>query len=67
MTERPINRLRGFACISVERRREIASMGGKSVPKEKRSYSIDRDLASSSGKKGGAAVAPANRGVPADG
>jgi general stress protein YciG len=44
---------RGFAAISPERRREIASMGGLSVPAEKRSFSQDRDLASRSGSTGG--------------
>ncbi len=44
---------RGFAAISPERRREIASKGGLSVPAEKRSFSQDRDLASRSGATGG--------------
>lgn len=38
---------------SEERRREIASIGGKSVKPEQRSYSRDRKLASESGRKGG--------------
>ena len=46
---------RGFASMDVERRREIASKGGKSVPAEKRSFSQDRHLASDAGRKGGAA------------
>jgi len=44
---------RGFASISVEKRREIASKGGKSVPAEKRSFSQNRNLASEAGRKGG--------------
>jgi general stress protein YciG len=44
---------RGFASMSPEKQREIASMGGKSVPSEKRSFSQNRDLASQAGKKGG--------------
>ena len=44
---------RGFASISPEKQREIASMGGKSVPNEKRSFSLNRDLASEAGRKGG--------------
>ncbi len=48
---------RGFA----ERRREIASMGGKSVPALKRSFSQNADLAVKSGHKGGKAVNSANR------
>ena len=44
---------RGFASMSPERQREIASKGGKSVPAEKRSFSQNRDLASEAGRKGG--------------
>lgn len=44
---------RGFAAMSPERRREIARKGGASVPADKRSFSKDRDLAASAGKKGG--------------
>ncbi len=44
---------RGFASISVEKRREIASKGGKSVPAEKRSFSQNRNLATEAGRKGG--------------
>jgi general stress protein YciG len=46
---------RGFAAMDVERRREIARKGGASVPDEKRSFSQDRDLAASAGRKGGEA------------
>ena len=42
---------RGLASMSPERRREIASLGGRSVPKEKRAFS-DRQLARSAGKLG---------------
>ena len=44
---------RGFASMSVEKRREIASKGGKSVPAEKRSFSQNRHLATEAGRKGG--------------
>ena len=44
---------RGFASMSPEKRREIASKGGKSVPKEKRSFSANRALAMEAGRKGG--------------
>ena len=47
---------RGFACISPERRREIASLGGKAVRPEDRSFSKDPKLASEAGRKGGQAV-----------
>ncbi len=44
---------RGFASMSPEKQREIASKGGKSVPSEKRSFSQNRDLASQAGRRGG--------------
>jgi general stress protein YciG len=52
---------RGFAAMTPERRREIASKGGKSVPASNRSYSKDKALASKSGMKGGRSVDPAKR------
>jgi general stress protein YciG len=39
--------------MSPERRRAIASKGGKSVPADKRAFSQARDLASAAGRKGG--------------
>lgn len=47
---------RGFASMSLEKRREIAAKGGSSVPKEKRSFSVNKSLAVSAGRKGGAAI-----------
>jgi general stress protein YciG len=47
-------RRRGFASLTPERRKEIATLGGRSVPEEKRSFSKDRDLARQAGRKGGA-------------
>jgi general stress protein YciG len=44
---------RGFASMDPDRRREIARMGGRSVPAEKRSFSQNRDLAAEAGRKGG--------------
>ncbi|TVR11692.1 MAG: stress-induced protein [Salinarimonadaceae bacterium] len=44
---------RGFAAMSAEKRREIASKGGRSVPADKRSFAQDRALASKAGRKGG--------------
>lgn len=44
---------RGFASMSPEARRLICSMGGKAVPKEKRSFSKDNELAKRAGAKGG--------------
>jgi hypothetical protein len=54
----------GFAAISPERRREIASMGGKALPPEKRSFSTDRDLAKAAGRKGGLVVPARAKGGP---
>jgi general stress protein YciG len=52
---------RGFATLTPERRREIASLGGKAVPPEKRTFSHNRILAAIAGKKGGEAVPPEKR------
>ncbi len=53
MTDETKNSRRGFASMSPEKRREIASKGGKSVPSDRRSFSQDRDLAAKAGRKGG--------------
>ncbi len=53
MAERNSTAKRGFASMSPEKQREIASKGGKSVPSEKHSFSQNRDLASQAGRKGG--------------
>jgi len=60
MTE-PKNQKRGFASMSLEKRREAAAKGGKSVPKEKRSFAQNAELAVSAGRKGGQATPPENR------
>ena len=57
---------RGFASMSAERRREIARLGGQSVPKESRSFSKDPDLAANAGRKGGSNVPKAKRSFAAD-
>lgn len=44
----------GFAIMKQSRQREIASMGGKACPAEKRTFS-DREKAVEAGKKGGLA------------
>lgn len=44
---------RGFASLTPERRKEMAALGGRSVPEEKRSFSQSRDLARDAGRKGG--------------
>jgi len=43
---------RGFANMSVEKRRAIASMGGKACPSEKRQFFVNRELARLAGQKG---------------
>jgi uncharacterized protein len=57
---------RGFASMSLEKRREIARKGGKAVPAEKRSYAQNPDLAAKSGQKGGRSVDPKNRSFSRD-
>jgi general stress protein YciG len=52
---------RGFAAMDPERRRQIASMGGKAVPPEKRYYN-DKTKASAAGIKGGSS--PLRRKTP---
>jgi general stress protein YciG len=52
---------RGFASMNSERQRQIASMGGKAVPDEKRSFSQNRRLAAEAGRKGGQSVPGAKR------
>src|SRR6516165_650189 len=47
---------RGFASMDPELHRRIASMGGKAVRPESRSFSKNRKLASEAGKKGGVSV-----------
>ena len=47
---------RGFASMSQERQRQIASMGGRAVPDNKRSFSQNRRLAAEAGRKGGQSV-----------
>jgi general stress protein YciG len=52
---------RGLAAMTPERRREIASKGGKSVPANKRAFSVNKDLAIKAGRKGGAQARPEKR------
>ncbi|MCI0465939.1 MAG: general stress protein [Beijerinckiaceae bacterium] len=53
MREKVSTSNRGFASMDVEKQREIARKGGRSVPSEKRSFSQDHLLASEAGRKGG--------------
>jgi general stress protein YciG len=52
---------RGFASMDAETRRAIASKGGQSVPKEKRSFSQNPTLAAEAGRKGGRNVSHEDR------
>jgi general stress protein YciG len=52
---------RGFAALSPEKRREIAALGGASVPPQKRAFSKDPELAHYAGAKGGSSVPPEKR------
>jgi len=54
MTDKP-KKPRGFAAMSPEKRAEIARLGGKAVPAEKRTFSVKEGLASKAGSKGGKA------------
>jgi general stress protein YciG len=56
---------RGFASMSLERRREIASMGGRSIPDANRAFSKQRGLAREAGRKGGLAIHRNRRQMPA--
>ena len=44
---------RGFALLNPAQRSQIASMGGRAVPADKRNFSLDREGASRAGTKGG--------------
>jgi general stress protein YciG len=44
---------RGFAAMTPEKRHAIAVKGGQSVPADKRSFAVNRELAKSAGSKGG--------------
>lgn len=57
MTEVKTNKSkRGFASMTPEKRREIAQKGGQAVAKENRSFSRNRELAASAGRKGGSTI-----------
>ncbi len=57
---------RGFASMDPEKQRAIAASGGRAVPDEKRSFSLDSSLAARAGKKGGAAVPKGKRAFSTD-
>ena len=51
-TSKPKSR-QGYASMDPALRREIASKGGRSVPKEKRAFATNPKLAAKAGRKGG--------------
>ena len=53
MVEERAKARRGFAAMDPEKRRLLAQKGGAAVPRHKRSFSQDRALAASAGRKGG--------------
>lgn len=57
---------RGFASMDPERQRAIASKGGQSVPKDKRSFALNKTLAAEAGRKGGQSVKPEQRSFAKD-
>ena len=57
---------RGFASMSPEKQREIARMGGKSVPADKRAFSQNPALAAQAGREGVLSVDPADRAFSKD-
>jgi uncharacterized protein len=61
-----IPKKRGFAAMTIEQRQEIAAMGGRAVPAERRSFAQDKALAASAGKKGGTSLAPDKRSFSVD-
>jgi uncharacterized protein len=51
----PVKKLRGFAAMSKERQKEIASLGGKMAHQRGTAHQFDTEAAKAAGKKGGEA------------
>jgi general stress protein YciG len=66
MTEIVKKNKRGFASMDPEKQRAIARKGGESVPREKRTFSQNAELAAQAGRKGGKGVNPTNRSFARD-
>jgi len=66
MTEIAKKSKRGFASMDAEKQRAIARKGGESVPREKRSFSQNAELAAQAGRKGGKGVSPTDRSFARD-
>lgn len=56
MTEAIAKQMRGFACLSPEKRRKIASKGGKSAHEKGVAHQWTLEEARAAGKKGGKAI-----------
>ena len=52
---------KGFANLSPEKMKEMAALGGRSCPAEKRTYSLNPEFARECARKGGLATAKENR------
>jgi general stress protein YciG len=52
---------RGFASMDAQRQRDIARLGGRSVPGEKRSFAQNHGLAAAAGRTGGQNVPDTKR------
>ena len=57
---------RGFASLTPEKRREIASKGGKAGKPENRAFSVNRALAAEAGRRSGSANRPSKRSFSMD-
>ena len=57
---------RGFAALTPEQRKAVASMGGKAVKPESRSFSRSKELAKLAGQIGGKSVNPEDRSFSKD-
>jgi general stress protein YciG len=67
MNDKPLKKsTRGFASMDPEKQKAIARKGGESVPREKRSFSQNANLAAEAGRKGGKSVNPGNRSFARD-
>jgi general stress protein YciG len=61
-TQEPQKSRRGFAAMSAERQREIASQGGRAAHEQGVAHEWNKDEARAAGKKGGQASGTKRRG-----
>jgi general stress protein YciG len=62
-TQEPQKSRRGFAAMSAERQREIASQGGRAAHQQGVAHEWSKDEAREAGKKGGQASGTKRRGA----